>query len=76
MNMQALNLIVFGIGIVLSTIIVRIELCGLVDSIQSEHDTKFDRIKRHLTSAVFWFSLMIFDIVMFSLWLFSGNLGG
>ena len=76
MELQAINLIIFGIGIVLSTIIVRSELCGLVDSIQSEHDTKFDRIKRHLTSAVFWFSLMIFDIVMFSLWLVSGNFGG
>ena len=76
MTMQAINLIVFGIGIVMSTIIVRIELCGLVDSIQSEHDSRFDRIKRHLTSAVFWFGILIFDIVMFSLWLVSGNFGG
>lgn len=73
MEFQAINLIIYGIGIVLSTIIVRIELCGLVDGIQ---DGKHDRIKRHLTSAVFWFSLLIFDIVMFSLWLFSGSLGG
>lgn len=76
MELQAINLIIFGIGIVLSTIIVRSELCGLVDSIQSEHDTKFDRIKRHLTSSVFWFGILIFDIVMFSLWLMSGNFGG
>ena len=76
MELQAINLIIFGIGIILSTIIVRVELCGLVDSIQSEHDTKFERIKRHLTSAVFWFGILIFDIVMFSLWLVSGNFGG
>ena len=76
MTFQEINLIVFGIGIILSTVIVRTELCGLVDSIQSEHDTKFDRIKRHLTSAVFWFGILIFDIVMFSLWLVGGNFGG
>lgn len=76
MTVQAINLIVFGIGIILSTIIVRTELCALVDSIQSEHDSRFDRIKRHLTSAVFWFGILIFDIVMFSLWLVSGNFGG
>ena len=73
MEFQIINLIVYGIGIVLSTIIVRNELCMLVDGIQ---DSKYDRIKRHLTSAIFWFGLLIFDIVMFSLWLFSGNLGG
>lgn len=76
MELQIINLIIYGIGIVMLTIIVRIELYALIDSIQSKHDTKFDRIKRHLTSAVFWFGLLIFDIVMFSLWLFSGNLGG
>ena len=76
MELQAINLIIFGIGIVMSTIIVRTELCGLVDSIQSEHDSRFDRIKRHLTSAVFWLGILIFDIVMFSLWLVSGNFGG
>lgn len=76
MKLQAINLIIYGVGIVLSILIVRSALCELIDSIQSEHDTKFNRIKRHLTSSVFWFSIMIFDIVMFSLWLFSGNLGG
>ena len=76
MELQAINLIIYGVGIMLSILIVRSELCALIDSIQSEHDTKFNRIKRHLTASVFWFSIMIFDIVMFSLWLFSGNLGG
>ena len=76
MTMQEINLIVFGLGVILSVVIVRNELCELVDSIQSEHDSKFDRIKRHLTSAVFWFSIMIFDIAMLSLWLVSGKFGG
>ena len=73
MNLQIINLIIYGIGILMTTVLVRNELCCLVDSIQ---DKDFKRIKRHITSAVFWFSLLIFDIAMFSLWLFSGSLGG
>lgn len=68
MTLQTLNLIIFGFGIVLCTIIVRCELSGLIDSIESTHDNRFGRIKSHLTSSVFWFSLEIFDIVMFCLW--------
>ena len=67
MTLQILNLIVFGLGIVLCTIIVRCELSRLIDSIESAHDSRFSRIKSHLTSSVFWFSLEIFDIVMFCL---------
>lgn len=68
MTLQILNLIIFGLGIVLCTINVRCELSRLIDSIESTHDSRFSRIKSHLKSAVVWFSLEIFDIVMFCLW--------
>lgn len=68
MTFRILNFIVFGLGIVLSTIIVRSELSELIDSIESAHDSRFSRIKSHLISSVFWFSIEIFDIVMFCLW--------
>lgn len=71
--MRTFNLIIFGFGIVLGAIVVRSELSGLIDSIESTHDSRFSRIKSHLTSSVFWFSLEIFDIVMFCLWIVTSE---
>lgn len=73
MTLRTLNLIIFGLGIVLSTIIVRSELSGLIDSIESKHNNRFSRIKSHLASSVFWFSHEIFDIVMFCLWIVTSE---
>lgn len=73
MTLRTLNLIIFGLGIVLCTINVFSELSRLIDSIESTHNSRFDRTKQHLESAAFWFSLEIFDIVMFCLWIVTGE---
>ena len=76
LDTRTLNLIIFGFGIVLGAFIVLSELSKLIDSIESTRYTfsgRFDRIKSHLRSAVCWFLLDIFDIVMFCLWIVTGK---
>ena len=73
MTLRALNIIIFGLGTVLTAIVVCNELSELIDSIESTHNSRFGRIKSHLESAVFWFSLEIFNIVMFCLWIVTSE---
>lgn len=73
MTSRTLNLIIFGCGIVLCAIIVCSELSELIDSIESNHNSGFSRIKSHLIPSVLWLSLEIFDIVMFCMWIVMGE---